>query len=225
MLTLFIYVYRAMQRLKLFILSLFFLSFVLNACSSTLYRNKDKTAVLTQKAIFEYLKQPSFFRDSLIGKGLSMIDPLLSRRERLSTNGVLYFEEPMHSDLLKYPLSSQTYKLIIPDSLAGKYRYTGTDTDFEHDYSIVYQFSPLIPTLEPYIYLIEFHIWANMCDDEECVRALNREYLKFRIEESEVTFLEAVGLYNLTDFIGFGSFSKKKMEKALPGEKIVQFGH
>lgn len=140
-------------------------------------------------------------------------------------NGKIYFNDPMRSNQLNYPLPTQKYHLTIPESLAYKYTYTGEDKDYEHNYAIIHQFSPLLPTKEPNIYLIEYHIWASSCGEEVCVRALNREYLKFKVENEKVTFIEGVALYNQMDFIGFGGFSKKKMDEALPGEKIVRFGH
>lgn len=211
-----------MQRLSLVVISI---CFALNSCSHSKLGSRDKTGELTQKVIFKYLSQPNIFLDDLTGKGLTKLDPLLCSRETLSMNETVYFDEPMRSDLLKYPLPKKTYRLVIPDSLSGKFRYTDKeDKDYEHDYAIIHQFSPLLPTKEPNIFLMEHHIWANSCDDIGCVRALNRCYLRFRVENHKITRLDGVTLRNVTDFIGFGSFSRKKMEEALPGEKIVKFG-
>lgn len=201
---------------------------LLISCSRSVFRNKEKpeeSRKLAQAAIFEYLKQPNIFLDLLTGKGLTKLDPLLCGRETLSMNGKVYFDEPMSSDLLKYPLPKKTYRLVIPDSLAGKYRYTDDDKDYEHDYAIIHQFSPLLPTIEPNIYLMEHHIWANMCEDDHCVRLLSRGYLKFKIENQNIIVLDGVSLASGIDFIGFGGFWRKKMDEALPGEKIVRFGH
>ena len=214
-----------MTRLVSFIIGAYFLLFC--ACSHSLFKVKKKpeeSKELAQKAIFEYLKQPYNFFENLTGKGLTKLDPLLCGRETLSSNGKVYFDDPMHSDLLKYPLLKKNMWLVIPDSLAGKYRYTGNDVDYEHDYAIIHQFSPLLPTKEPNIYLMEHHIWENVCVDKGCARGLNREYLKFKIENQEITVLEGEILNNKIDFIGFGSFPRKKMEEALPGEKITKFG-
>jgi hypothetical protein len=215
-----------MQYSTVIALGAFFL--LLTSCSHSLFKNNEKpeeSRELAQKAIFGYLQQPNFFFDMLTGKGLSKIDPLLCLRETLSTNGKVYFGEPMHSDLLKYPLPKKTCQLVIPDSLNGKYRYTDDDKDYEHDYAIIYQFSLLLSTKEPNIFLMERHIWANTCEEDDCVRFLSRGYLKFKIEGQEIVRLDDVILYNQIDFIGFGGFWRKKMDEALPGEKIIKFGH
>lgn len=212
------------QRLILVVINI---CLILNSCSRSVLKNRDKTdgiGVLTQKAIIEYLEQPDVFLGQLTGKGLTKLDPLLCSRETLRINGMVYFDEPMRSDLLKYPLPKKTYRLNIPDSLTGKFRYTDEDKDYEHDYSIIHQFSPLLPTKDPDIFLMEHYIWANSCGDVRCVRALNRDYLKFSVQNQKITILEGVTLTNVTDFIGFGAFSRKKMEEALPGEKITKFG-
>lgn len=189
------------------------------------FRSRESIKDLTHTAIFTYLERPDFFLDMLTGKGRIKIEPFLCRRERLSANGRVYFDDPMRSDILKYPLPNKTYQLVIPDSLSDKYEYTGSDKDFEHDYAIIHQFSPLLPTIEPNIYLMEHYIWANTCKGEDCVRFLNRDYLKFKIEGYKIICLDGVLLRNQIDFIGFGGFWRKKMEEALPGEKIIRFGH
>lgn len=197
---------------------------LLNSCSHSVLGNSKKTKDWAHTAIFVYLEEPDFFLNMLTGKGRIKLDPLLCRRENLIMNGKVYFDDPMRSDSLKYPLFKKTYRLVIPDSLTRKYEYTGFDKDYEHDYAIIHQFSPLLPTTEPNIYLMEHYIWANICKGNDCVRLLNRDYLKFKIEGRKVMSLDGVLLRNQIDFIGFGAFSKKKMEEALPGEKIAKFG-
>lgn len=211
-----------MQRPTLVVISIYV---VLGSCSHSVFESRDKARELTQKAIFMYLNSPNVFFDQLTGKGLTKIDPLLCSRETLSMNGTVYFEQPMRSDLLKYPLPQKTYQLVIPDSLTGRFRYVDKkDEDYEHDYAIIHQFSPLLPTKEANIFLMEHHIWANSCDDRGCYRALDRCYLKFRVENQKITRLEGEFLTNVIDFLGFGGFPRKKMEEALPGEKIIKFG-
>jgi len=218
-----------MHRLSAFLICCSFL--LLTACATPMFKGRDRTMELSQTAIFKYLAQPNIFLDDLTGKGLTKLDPVLCLRETLSMNGTTYFEQPMHSDLLKYPLPKKAYRLAIPDSLADKYRYVNEgDTDYEHDYAIIHQFSPLLPTKEPYIYLMEHHIWANTCDDiglvrARCYRVMRRAYLRFKVENEKITVLEGLMLTNMIDFIGFGGFPRKKMEEALPGEKIIKSRH
>ena len=214
-----------MRFLSIFIISTCLLFSI--ACSHSVFRsreNSERSRELAQKAIFEFLREPNFFLDMLTGKGLIKIDPVLCCRKSLSTNGKVYFDDAMYSDLLKYPLPNKKLRLVIPDSLTGKYEYTSSDMDYEHDYAIIHQFSPLLPTKEPGIYLMERYVWANSCIGSGCVRILDRGYLKFEVREEKVILLSDVPLQNQPDFIGFGSFPRKKMEEALPGEKITKFG-
>ena len=179
---------------------------------------------MSQKAIFEYLRQPNYFLDDLTSKGPIKIDPMLCTRKSLVMNGKVYFTDAMHSNLLKLPLPQKTFQLVIPDSLAGLYIYPGADADFEHDYSTIHQFSSLLPTREPSVYLMESYTWASSCEKAGCIRFLSRGYIKFSIEDQTVKYLDDVLLHNQIDFIGFGSFSRKKMEEAGPNDKITKYG-
>jgi hypothetical protein len=156
---------------------------------------------------------------------LAKLDQILCVRDSLVVNGKVYFDAPMHSDELKKPLPDQSYRLTIPDSLANKYALTSDIDDYEHDYALIYQFSPLLPTHDPDIYFMEFYSWINICDDGDydgCVRILWREYLRFRIKGAKIALTESHG--SMQEFIGFGGFQRKKMQEALPGEKIKHFG-
>jgi hypothetical protein len=201
---------------------------VLASCNLATYRASTKpenSRIWAQKAIFEYLKTPDFYATTLIGKGKIKIEPLLCTRGRLLVNGKTYFEQPMRSSLLQYPLPEKKSRLVIPDSLLWKYTYTDDDKDYEHDYAIIYQFSPLFAAKEPGLFLMEHHVWANGCLDGYCVRFLSRGYLKFKIEAGKISYVDGEMLYDQVDFIGFGSFLEKRMEKALPGEKMTKFGN
>ena len=212
-----------MRCLSIVVMGIYFL--LSTSCSlSGSMRRPERSRQLAQKAIFEYLQRPNVFFAGLTNKGLPKIDPLLCTRGNLNVNGKAYFKKPMYLEAVKYPLSRKAYRLTIPDSLAVQYRYTGDSMDYEHDYAVIHQFSPLLPTREPNIYFMEYYIWASMCEEEDCVRFLDRDCLKFKIEDQKITYLDGVRLYNQTDFIGFGSFSRKKMEEALEGEKIIRYG-
>ncbi|MBV6439360.1 MAG: hypothetical protein EPGJADBJ_00999 [Saprospiraceae bacterium] len=202
-------------------------AFLLTSCSHSIFENRkkpDKSVKWTQKAIFEFLRQPNSFFDLLVGKGLTKLDPALYGREEIRVNGKVYFDDPMRSDLLKYPLPKTRQRLVIPDSLKNMYRYTGELKDYEHDYAIILQFSPLLPTKEPGIYLMEHYTWGSACDETGCVRLLNRHFLKFKIENQKVKSLGGMSLKGQADFIGFGSFPRKQLEEAGPEDKITKYG-
>ncbi|MBV6443649.1 MAG: hypothetical protein EPGJADBJ_05432 [Saprospiraceae bacterium] len=200
---------------------------LLHYCSCALLKKNlkpEESKALAEKAIFEYLNDNDSFGDILTGKGLSKIDPLLSKRETLTTNGIIYFKNPMHSNRLKSPLPRESFLLVIPDSLANRYRYVGNDQDYEHDYSIIHQFSPLLPTIAQDTFLMEHYLWANSCDDQGCIRGLKRSYLSFKIVGQKVQFLEDLSISDQNGFIGFGGFPRKQMEEAGPGDKITKYG-
>ena len=213
-----------MRCLSIVVMGIYFLLSTSCSSFSRSMRKPERSGQLAQRAIFEYLQRPNVFLAGLTNKGLPKIDPLLCTRGKLNVNGKEYFKKPMYVEAISYPLSRKTYRLTIPDSLAGQYRYTSDDIDYEHDYAVIHQFSPLLPAREPNIYLMEHYTWASNCDEEGCVRFLDRDCLKFKIEDQKITYLDGVRLYNQTDFIGFGSFSRKKMEEALEGEKIIRYG-
>lgn len=192
---------------------IYFLILFITSCSNSIFKNKaDQKGELTQRAIFQYLSQPSRFMDELTGKGLTKIDPLVCVRDTVVFNRGACFAEPMHSDELKYPLSKKSYQLTIPDSLANKFRYTGPGKDYGLDYAIIHQFSPLLPTVEPKVFLIEHYLYANKCEDyDSCVRVGIRDYLKVRIEKDKIVFLEGIAI-DWDDFCGFGGFSKRELE-------------
>lgn len=212
------------MRLGLFLVATALL-LLLTSCSHSIFKKREKpkeSAEWAQKAIFEFLKQPNPFFDVLTGKGLTKLDPLLCRREELCTNGKVYFDFPMHSNLLKYPLPETKQRLVIPDSLKNTYLYTGELKDYEHDYATILQFSPLLPTKEPDIYLMEFCAWGNTCHETGCLRLLNRIFLKFKIENQKIIFLNDDN--GEGDMICFGSFPRKQLEEAGPGDRITKYG-
>ena len=201
-----------MIRKPLFIVSVCFL-LSLNSCSRSIFVTKDKTDMLTREAVFQYLQQPSIYRDQMSGKGLIKLDPLLCVRNTFSMNDKAYFEESMLSDDLKYPLPEKNYQLVIPDSLVSKFRYTGSEKDYAQDYAMIHQFSPLLPTMEPNIFLVQHYIWGNICIDTFCNRTVYRHYLKFKIENRKITFVEPVSSANSDyDFLGWGTFPKRELE-------------
>jgi hypothetical protein len=212
---------------RLILLTVFALWGILHCCSCALLKKElkpEESKALAEKAIFAYLNANDSFGDILTGKGLSKIDPILSKREMLSTNGVIYFKKPMHSERLKPFLPRKSFLLVIPDSLANRYRYVGNDQDYEHDYSIIHQFSPLLPTIEQDTFLMEHYLWANSCYDNGCIRGLQRSYLSFKVTRQKVQFLEDLTTSDQNGFIGFGSFPRKQLEEAKPGDKITKYG-
>ena len=200
---------------------------MLNSCARSISGNRSKpesSKYLAQKAVFEYFKHSHDVFSIYFGKGLEKIDPLLRTRDSIVANGKVYFSDPMQTDLLRHPLTSKRFVLVIPDSLIDRFTYTNKDSDYEHDYALIHQFSPLLPTIEPGIFLMQHYYWSNACHETGFLRMLNRSFVKFKIMNDDVTYLEIIPLNNKNDLIVFGSFSRKKMEEALPGEKIVKFG-
>ena len=190
----------------------------LGACSSLMREKVSNSDELSKNAVFEFLKRKKFYYHQT-GKGLPQIDPVLRRRDTLRINGKIYFDKPMNSHLLKYPFSNKSSQLSIPDSLSHIYIFP-SNSDHENSYAVIHQFSPLLPTNTPDIFLMEYYIWGNSCEEDDCIRWLAIKFLKFQVKDNKVTYLDAVLLYDTPVFFGIGNFSKTQMEMALPGEKI-----
>ena len=175
---------------------------VLKAQHPTKSENKkpEESAEQAQRAIFLYLNQPDIFRKTWQANGLPEIDPILRVRDTISTKGLNWhggpycFIEAMYSDELKYPLTKKALTLTIPDSLSGKYRYTSPKQDNGLDHSIIYLFSPLLLSNTPEIFLIQYHVWGDYCEEGSCMRFLNRGYLKFRLENQQFSYLGHVDM-------------------------------
>lgn len=202
--------------ITIIIIIIFFYLFLIS-CSHSLFKDKYKTnkmGELTQNAIFQYLEQATFI-NILSGKGLTKIDPLLRTRDTTIFMGKVVFDDPMRSDELKYPIPPKLYQLVIPDSFAKKFRYTGFEKDYGFDYAIIHQFSPLLPTLESNIFLIEHYLWANMCEEKDCIRGVQRKYLKCIIENHKVSFLEEINTSNENEYYGYGPIpiSRQELDK------------
>lgn len=212
------------MRLSIFTLGTAIL--LLTSCSAWTKHTKSGDAMkeLTQKALFHYLLIPDPYFTEWAGKGPFKIDQMLRTRDSLIVNGKLYFDTPMQSENLKRPLPARSYRLTIPDSLANQYALTSDTADYEHDYALIYQFSPLLPTKDSEIYFMEYHRWFNLCDGDGCVRMLLRGYLRFRVKGTDIALIDTYGNENDDRFWGFGGFQRIKMEEALPGERIKQFG-
>ena len=206
------------------ILVSFLFLFSCSQLSKTQKAGQNMTLQFTQKALFEYLRQPEpYFREDA-GNGPFKIDPVLYRREILTINEKRYFKNRMHSKLLKEPLPAQSYRVTIPESLVDRYVLAPDSIGYERDYAVIFQFSPLLPTKDLNIYLMEEHLWFNRCQGDDCYRMLSRGYLRFRKQGRKIVFIDKVSIESHDDFIGFGGFSRKKMEAAQPGDKILRFG-
>ncbi len=195
------------------------------SCSNTLLpRRAANMKALSQRAIFEYLKTPCY----LVGKGLTKIDPVLcqrdtvymqklisridplhaGKRDTLSFRQETCFTEPMSSDDLVRPVGEMEYRIAIPTAMLSKYTYTNPGIDYGVDYAIIHQFSPLLITKTSGLYYMEHYLWGNSCGDEKekesCIRGVQRKYLKFKIENDKIDFVEEVEPSNRTNFCGYG---------------------
>ena len=159
-----------------FIASMFLLFFISSCLHSILGDSTkiDKADELCQRAIFQFLAQDRYLPIE-IGKGLIKVDPLLYSRDTTIFMDKVCFDDALYAEQLQYPVSGRTAHLIIPDSLTDKFRYTGSEKDYGFDYSIIHQFSTLLPTKEPWIFFMEHYCWVNLCEEDgPCVRRVER---------------------------------------------------
>jgi hypothetical protein len=200
---------------KAFFISLLF-GFCLSSCSTL--SNKHKINKLTQVAIFQYLSLPTSKTYQKFSKGSVKLDPLLCIRDTISYKDTLYFDKQVDLDILKQPVPNKFARLIIPDSLALKFRYTEKNCNWAQEYASVYQFSSLLPTTKSNIFLIQYYIWSNTCSDYSdtvdtlCCRTAIRGYLKFIVKWKRITFLEPLASSDeASDFIGLRCFSRRRL--------------
>lgn len=174
---------------------------------------------LSTKAIIAYLEDPSTHQD-IFGKGKIQIDPILEVRKSLESNGVVYFNDPLRSSLLKTPVPDRKARFVIPDSLKQKYTYLEDRSDMEHDYTVIHHFSMLLPTNKPDTYLMEHIEWFNLCLDSTCGRMLKREFIQVALKKEAAFDISIVNIYEQTDLIAFGFFNQEQMDQARQGEKL-----
>lgn len=201
------------------------------ACSQSLFERKadrhdQRITDLTQKAIFLWLNETNhnnlnYVLDVSVGEGVPKIDQALFVRTQIIA-GIDTIKGPMRSNLHIAPTTGKTYRLVIPDSLTHKYRYTDEhDTDYKHDYAIVHQFSPLLPTKERNIFFMEHYLWANGCEEGKvCIRFLARWLVKLKVEGKKITIIGNESPKNQGELWVFGYYEKYKLQEAKPGDKI-----
>lgn len=201
--------------------------YLFTSCSYILSSNRleqQQIKALSQKVIFTYLDQCNPHRSRFVGNGLIKIDPILIRRDKLINNGKIHFNYPLSTELLKNPMLKSKQRLTIPDPLRNKYELIKPSEDYERNYSIIHQFSPLLSTNSSNIYLMEHAVWANGCSERQCLRMLLREYIAVKIIKDTIFCQNELTHKTSPDLIVFGGFNREKMEKALPGEKIIKYG-
>jgi hypothetical protein len=183
---------------------------------------QKKTAVamneLSQRAVFQYLNSSIAEYNNQFSKGSPKIDPWLCTRDTISQKGTLYFAGSLDFDKILQPIVKDSIRLIIPGSLKAKYRYTDEVWNNVHDLATIYEFSPLLRTSDPKIFFMQEFSWYNYCGDPGsiqdtiCVRVAWRRFLKFKIENNKVEFVEPIGIPNDTnDMVGFPWFPKRRL--------------
>ncbi len=166
---------------------------------------------LSQKAVFLYLSQGDKIADLFKGTGLTKIDPILRTRDTIWMKGDFCFIDAMYNDELAYPLQKSILHLAIPDSLSNKYKYTEPGANNDLDFSAtIYLFSPLLPTKNPAVFLMERYVWISNCSEGSCARGMFRGYLRFEVQSQQVIFMEEVDQgEDANDFCGFGLDEKE----------------
>jgi hypothetical protein len=175
-------------------------------------------AELSNIAIFQHLSSTSADFFNQFSKGLPKIDPWLCARDSISHNDTLYFSGCLDFDKILKPVVKDSIHLTIPDSLKVKYRYSETVWNNVHDLATIYQFSPLLRTSDPKIFYMQEFCWYNYCGDPTsiqdtiCMRFALRSFLKFKIENNTVEFVEPTGTADdANDMIGFPWFPKRRL--------------
>ncbi len=192
---------------------------LLTGVSCSVAKRPFSNTNLEQQITLAYLEDPSTHQD-VFGKGKIQIDPILEVRKSLESNGVVYFNDPLRSSLLKTPVPDRKARVVIPDSLKYKYTYLEDRSDMEHNYAVIHHFSMLLPTDIPDTYLMEHIEWLNLCVDSTCGRMLKREFIQVALKKGAAFDISIVNIYEQTDLIAFGFFNQEQLDKAKPGKKL-----
>ncbi len=173
---------------------------------------------LSRTAIFQYLNSSIAEGENQFSKGRPKIDRWLCARDTISQKGTLYFAGSLDFDKILQPIVKDSIRLIIPGSLKAKYRYADEEWNNVHDLATIYEFSPLLRTSDPKIFFMQEFCWHNYCGDPAsiqdtiCVRVAWRRFLKFKIENNKVEFVEPIGMPDDTnDMVGFPWFPKRRL--------------
>jgi hypothetical protein len=149
------------------------------------------------------------------------VDPVVRDRPITMANGKQYFTNPMYSCKIIPGGKYKPFKISPADKRFAAYQLAVDTTDFEFDYALAFQFTPLYPAIEKDRYWLGIYAWVNSCADNSCMRCLFRNYLEFQIKDDEVQFVAFESIEEGEDMICFGGFSKKRMMKSKPGEKWI----
>lgn len=194
---------------------------VLSSCQLQKSSQITSTNNYTLKAIIYCLENYDQILPVEHGPHKIKVDPIVRDRPVTMANGKQYFTNPMNSILLKQGVKSRPFKISPSDKRFDAYLLAVDTTDFEFDYALSFQFTPLYPAVEKDVYLLGVYAWINSCSVSICSRCLLRNYLKFQVIDKNIQFIEFMNIEEGEDMLCFGAFSKSRMMKSKPGEKRI----
>ncbi len=200
---------------------LFCIYFFLSSCRTQKVSQATSNKEYTLKAILYCLENYDQILPTEHGPHKIKVDPVIRDRPVTMANGKQYFTNPMYSCEIIPGVKSKPFKINPADKRFAAYQLAIDTTDFEFDYAMSFQFTPLYSTVEKDVYLLGVYAWTNACTDNSCMRCLLRDYLVFQIKDNEIHFIKLTNIEEGEDMICFGGFSKKRMMKSKPGEKWI----
>ena len=78
-----------------------------------------------------------------------------------------------------------SFPLVIPEASKGNTRFIQPTTPVEYGDDLCYYFSPLLPTKDRGIYLLQVYFISSLIDDNLRLRVASRDFYQYKIEKNK----------------------------------------
>lgn len=171
-----------------------------NSCNTYHFHINDKLQnrnLIAHRILFSGIdtERTKYDREQYNAGKKIYFDPVMTFRPTISFKGKKFenrFGKNASNALLIEKYLSEKYPLVIPDSLHYMYSYYSGIDNIAQDSSVYRFVSPLLPTSEKDIYIMQFYIVASYKDGSYEFRDADRYFKKYRIQGDKVEILETI---------------------------------
>ena len=184
----------------MFISLMYTILMLLSGCNTYRFHSNDKLqnrSLIAHRILFSGIdtERTKYDREQYnVGKKI-YFDPVMTFRPTISFKGKKFenrFGKNASHALLIEKYLSEKYPLVIPDSLRYRYSYYSGIDNIAQDSSVYRFVSPLLPTSEKDIYIMQFYIVASYNDGSYEFREADRYFKKYRIQGDKIEILETI---------------------------------
>jgi hypothetical protein len=167
-----------LNQLLLPIFSVLFLTSCINHKMSV-----SKNSRLTHEILIDIVaQQANYQKDKII-----YVDSLLQYREFFFKKEWFDNADSIDKAVKTVGWQKSFYPFSVPDSLKDRIRMVQANADVEHSQETFFYFSPLLPTSENHIYVIQEYSVISFKDEEFLFRVANRTYRFYKILANKIT--------------------------------------